>query len=83
MKKTKEFCCGFQKGFKDFGENIAIILNSLLLSIIYLIGVGLTSFFAKLAGKNFLDLKVSKKRKSYWKIPNLKKESLKTYYRQF
>ena len=71
----------FKKGMKGFGENITIIVNSVLLSLVYFIGVGFTSMFAKLIGKRFLDIK--KNRETYWDDLNLKKEDLKRYYRQF
>lgn len=78
----KELINGFKEGIKDFGENITIIVNSLLLGLVYLIGVGITSLFARITKKRFLDTKISNE-KSYWKDLNLKKERLKNYYRQF
>ena len=76
------FMTGFIKGFKQFGENIALTVNTLLLVPVYVFGVGITSGFAKIANKSFLDTWIDKKKKSYWtnysKIKN--KES---YLRQF
>lgn len=77
----KLFLKGFKKGMKGFGENITVIINSILLSFVYFIGVGPTSIIAKLFGKHFLDLKYSKD--SYWSDLNLKKKKLEDYYRQF
>ena len=74
---------GFKKGMQDFGHNITIIINSILLSIVYIIGIGLTSIIAKIFKKSFLDTKISKEKKSYWSELNLKKKSLDKYYRQF
>ena len=68
--------------FKSIGKIIVIIINSILLTIVYFIGVGLTSIIAKIFKKNFLDLKISKK-KTYWTNLNLKKELIKNYYKQF
>lgn len=79
----KEFFKGFKIGQKKFGEDIAIIINSILLSFVYLIGVGLTSIFAKIFGKHFLDLKVDENKKTYWSELNLGKKPLEEYYRQF
>jgi len=83
MKKLKQFFKGFKKGFKDFGMNIANIINSLLLLIVYIIGVGLTSIVAKLVGKHFLEDKKPSNKKSYWKELGLKKKPTEEYYRQF
>lgn len=55
-----KFFKGFKKGMKDFGNNISLIINSILLTIVYLIGVGITSIIAKLSEKSFLDSKLSK-----------------------
>jgi len=82
MKKLKQFFKGFKEGLKDFGDNISIIVNTILLSFVYLIGVGLTSVIAKMFKKRFLHLKKSKK-DSYWIDLNLKKKKMGEYYRQF
>jgi hypothetical protein len=74
---------GIKKGFKEFGENIALIVNSVLLSIVYFIGVGPTSLFAKMMGKSFIDRKPEKKTKTYWSDLNLDKKPIEEYYRQF
>ena len=74
-------------GFKDilsgqkiFGEDIVIMINFILLSIVYFFGVGLVSIFAKLIGKNFLELKKNINSKTYWQI-NLEPKG--GYYKQF
>ncbi|MDD9954395.1 MAG: hypothetical protein OXR66_08750 [Candidatus Woesearchaeota archaeon] len=71
---------GFRHGFTLVGKNIAAIVNTVLLSIVYVVGVGLTSLFAKVFGKKFLD---TTKRRSYWNKLNLKKQPMNSYYRQF
>ena len=83
MKLLRHFFGGFNEGMKKFGNNISVIINSVLLSIVYLIGVGIVSIFAKLFGKHFLDTKISENSKSYWSNLNLKKQPLENYYRQF
>ncbi len=80
--KIKDFFIGFENGSKDFGEHIAVIINSVLLSIVYFLGVGGTSIIAKIFGKHFLDLKMRRK-DSYWSELNLTKRPLEEYYRQF
>ena len=72
-----------KKGQKEFGEDIAQIINFLLLTLTYVFGVGLTSIFAKMSGKHFLELKIDKNRESYWSDLNLNKKSAEDYYRQF
>ncbi|MFH0936637.1 MAG: hypothetical protein V1815_03100 [Candidatus Woesearchaeota archaeon] len=78
-----KFINGFLRGQKKFGENISIVINSILLTIVYFIGIGLTSIFAKIFNKHFLDLKLRKNEKTYWEDLNLTKKSMKEYYRQF
>jgi len=77
----KPFYRGLKRGMGIFGENIVLIINTLLLTFVYLIGVGLTSILAKIIGKHFLDTK--SKKDTYWHNLNLKKKSIKEYYRQF
>ena len=80
--KLKQFFKGVKRGMKEFGNGIAIIINSILLTIVYFIGVGVTSLIAKALGKHFLETKMSKKG-SYWHDLNLKKKPVEEYYRQF
>jgi hypothetical protein len=77
----RQFFKGLKKGTSNFGHNIAIIINSILLTLVYFMGVGLTSIFAKLVKKRFLDTKHSER--SYWSDLNLKKRPTEEYYRQF
>ena len=81
MKKLRQFFKGFQEGMKSFSNNISTIINLILLSIVYLTGVGFTSITAKFFGKHFLDIK--KKMGSYWSDLNLKRKPIEKYYRQF
>ncbi len=83
MKKTNEFIKGFKKGQKEFGESIAIIINSFLLFLVYFIGVGLTSIIAKIFNKHFLDFKINKQADTYWTDLNLSKKPVQEYFRQF
>ena len=45
------FVKGLKEGFHDFGNGITNIVNFILLSIVYFIGVALTSIIAKIIGK--------------------------------
>ena len=70
----------FYSGMKLFGENIGIIVNSILLLIVYIFGVGLTKIIVLIMRKSLIDTKLSAS--SYWKPINLKK-NLDSFYRQF
>lgn len=77
------FLNGFKKGMFAFSYNIAITVNSILLMAVYITGVGVTSLFAKIAKKHFLEKKIDRNIKTYWADLNLKKKPLEDYYRQF
>jgi len=79
----KEFFNDFKDGIKEFGHTINIIINTILLTFVYFIGVGITSIVATIFKKKFLDIEVSDNIKSYWSDLNLKKESIERYYKQF
>jgi len=81
--KVKGFLKGFKKGMTSFGENIIVIINTILLFAVYVIGVGLTAIIAKLTNKQFMDMRISRNQKSYWSDLNLKKRDKEEYYRQF
>ena len=80
---VKKFIEGFKEGQKEFGEIVAVIINSVLLTFVYVFGVGLTSIIGKLFGKGFLHSEKQESEKSYWVDLNLEKEELKNYYKQF
>jgi hypothetical protein len=83
MNFFNQFFKGFKKGMHLFGQNIAIIINSVLLLLVYFLGVGITSIIAKIFDKHFLETKLSNKRETYWSNLNLKKKNIGEYYRQF
>ncbi len=74
---------GIKEGQKRFFEDIAVIINSILLSIAYFIGVGFTYLVSRVFHKNFLDIKKEKDKNSYWEELNLQLKSKGEYYRQF
>jgi len=82
-EEIKEFLSGLKKGQKNFGENISRIINSVLLTFVYFLGICLTSIFAKLFERRFLENKIEISNNSYWKELNLNTEPVKNYYRQF
>jgi hypothetical protein len=83
MSALRDFFTGFKKGQKGFGESISSIINSVLLGIVYVLGVGLTSIFAKIFGKRFLEKKIDSQKKSYWQELNLGRKPKEEYLRQF
>mgnify|MGYP001602884403 CR=1 FL=1 len=82
MSFLRFFVKGLMDGANNFGQIIACLVNTCLLSIIYLFGIGFTSILAKFRGKKFLQLKPFKT-DSYWQDINLKEESTTKYYKQF
>ena len=77
------FVKGFKKGMNTFGQAIALLVNTILLTFVYIVGIGITAVIAKIVRKKFLTLKPSKNAKSYWSDLNLKKRPIKEHYRQF
>lgn len=73
---------GFKNGIRAFGHNTALIINTLLLALVYFLGVGITSIIARIFGKHFLDMRLSKN-PTYWYDLNLRKKPIKEHYRQF
>lgn len=83
MNKFKRFFNGFRKGMKLFGNAMSTIVNTALLSAVYLLGVGATALIAKIKGKKFLETDISRNTKTYWKKLDLKTKHIDEYYRQF
>jgi hypothetical protein len=81
--KTPTFLDGLLKGMKLFGECVSTLVNSILLSVAYLLGVGIPSLLARAFGKRFLDRTVERHAKTYWRKLDLHKEPIEEYYRQF
>lgn len=83
MKTITLLFKGLKKGMQNFGNDLTTMINSALLLIVYIIGVGITCLFSKLFKKKFLETKLSRKNDSYWSELNLKKQDISHYYRQF
>lgn len=78
----KDFFKGFKEGFKEFGHNINMLVNAVLLTLVYVIGVGSTSVFARLVGKRFLMTETADE-ESYWEDLDPEKKPMDEHYRQF
>ena len=61
---------------------ISGIVNFVLLSMVYFVGIGIVSISAKIFGKHFLQLKRQNKQ-SNWHEHKLTKQPLEQYYRTF
>jgi len=66
----------FFEGFKEFGSNITIIINSILLFIVYILGIGITALIARLFGKKFL-------KSGGWHKLHLTTKKVDDYFDQF
>lgn len=83
MWQLKSVLIPLQQGMHFFGERISTLVNTLLLSGVYLFGIGLPSILARLTGKQFLEMKLDRESPSYWRSIEEKEKSLKHYLRQF
>jgi hypothetical protein len=68
--------------FYLISKSVSLLVNLILLTFVYFIGVGLTSFFVKIFRDHFFDIDILKN-ESYWEKLNLDRESFRDYYRQF
>ena len=81
--KKQSFLQGINDGVELFAKNITVLINSILLTLVYITGVGLTTICAKIVRKSFLKTKIDKTAKTYWEDLNLKTQPKEDYYRQF
>lgn len=59
---------------------IVNLINSILLSCVYFLGIGMTAIFARIKGKKFLSIEKNSKKKTYWKkIVEEKEDHLRTF----
>lgn len=67
-------------GMTTFGADIATLVNSIFLTIVYLLGVGITAMVARLFRKRFLTL--TPQGKTYWHTIDTQPDD-DSYYKQF
>ncbi|HIG96624.1 TPA: hypothetical protein HA249_07120 [Candidatus Woesearchaeota archaeon] len=77
------FFVGTQEGIKSFGESIQTLVNTILLTIVYLGGVGTAWLMCKISGRTFFTGKPQQEAKTYWEPLDLKKKPIEEYRRQF
>ena len=70
------------KPLEFLGKIISSMVNFILLSIVYFLGIGLTSIIAKIFNKKFLDLKKENK-KTYWEEKEMSDKEFQDCFRQF
>lgn len=83
MNGVSNFFRGMSSGMEKFGHTIGSLVNTILLLLVYVIGVGLTSVIAKVFRKKFLEMERQPGNRTYWSNLNLKKKSIDKYLRQF
>lgn len=83
MKFNAKFFRKIKKVIKLLRKQSTKTINFILLFFVYVFGIGTTAIIAKLIGKKFFETKILDKKESYWQNTNLKKKSIKEYYRQF
>lgn len=83
MWKFKQYFSPFTEGMHFFGDRVSAIVNSLLLGVVYFIGIGIPSILARIKGKNFLEVELDRQAASYWRPIHEGNEPLKRYLRQF
>jgi len=82
VKRIKLFLEGFGHGFKSFGAIIANIVNTILLVLIYFIGVGIAALIVKLTRQELMSVE-KKKISSYYKSNKPEKQSIEDFYKQY
>lgn len=70
-------------GMASFGLNFGAIVNLLILTAVYFLGVGVPSLIAKGLKKHFLETGTRPKRKTYWVKFNQAANGLSDFFRQF
>lgn len=83
MRRAKDFLLGMKDGSSDFGFGVSKVVNFVLLSFVYVFGVGLTSLVARLKGKHFLRMEIDKGAKTYFEDEPIMKKDKEEYFRQF
>lgn len=72
-----------KEGSKKYGEEVAFLINCVLLSFAYLVGVGLTWIVARVFHKRFMALAPEPSKTSYWEKSTMSERKKEEYYRQF
>ncbi|MAG15645.1 hypothetical protein CMO88_01135 [Candidatus Woesearchaeota archaeon] len=71
----------FWNGFLKVGKKIGEFNSRVLLSVVYILGIGFSALIAKTFRKHFLELKLEPEKESYW--AERKEISLEDFKRSF
>lgn len=82
MKTTKMFLKGLARGLTHTGHTITGIINTVLLLIIYFIGVGTAAIITKLAKQELIALE-KKNTATYYNDKKIETENIQEYYKQY
>ena len=82
MKKTKTFLKGLLHGAKYTGMLITNIINTVLLLIIYFIGVGTAALFTRITKQKEL-MPENKNNETYYNEKKTETEDIQEYYKQY
>ncbi|MFA5484710.1 MAG: hypothetical protein WC260_00435 [Candidatus Pacearchaeota archaeon] len=80
MKKFRE---NIKKRIKKSSKLILLITNTILLTIVYFLGIGITFLIGKLTRKKLFNLDLNKDEKTYWEKIKEEKKSLEDFYNPF
>lgn len=70
------------KIFSAIGRTLRFVINNVLGTLTYVIGIGPVALIGKLVKKEFMKMKIEPLAKSYWETP-ARVTSKQDYYRQF
>ncbi len=79
MKNTKLFFNGIKDGFQEPGHTLASTVNFFLLTLVFILGIGIVSLLSKIVKKRYLPLK-SENKNSYWEKVDIGGEKKKEEY---
>ena len=68
----------FQKIWMVIAVILGFIMTRIILSVLFYIVISPINFISKIFGKDFLDLKIQKEKKSYWNLKEEKYEKSST-----
>ena len=80
MRNIKSLFSGIKEGMQEFGHTITAVVNFVLLTVVFVFGVGLISVISKVAKKKFLDKDLKKDAKTYWEKASIGGEKKKEEY---
>lgn len=70
------------KIFSTIGKVLRFVINTLLGTLTYILGIAPVAIVGKLVKKDFMKMKIEPLAKSYWETP-ARVTSKQEYYRQF